>query len=225
MTGCQKNTIYGSGLQVEDVRTINGIYNSVSVHDGLMLVIDTTLEENMVAIRCDEEILSNVTLKLRMNELNVGYKNNFTFQTPLITEIRIPDSPMITEFKLHRSTMIANSRIERDSVILSAEHSSVKIAGQIDYLDLKAEKGSSVTLQGFARNSTFLLSKSVVNDEGFYTDYCRATLVDSFLKLGCNTSLTATLSERSRLEYYGAAQTQIKKSDDSETTFYTDSEL
>ena len=43
MTGCQKNTIYGSGLQVEDVRTINGIYNSVSVHDGLMLVIDTTL--------------------------------------------------------------------------------------------------------------------------------------------------------------------------------------
>ena len=216
MCGCEMNTIYGSGLLVEEVHTINGTYNRVNVRNGLMLVIDPSMDKNMVVIKCDEELLSNVSVRVFMNVLTVGYKNSFMFQTPLITEVHIPDVSEVSTFDVRDSKMTADMIINRDSLMLSAVNSEVALGVQLRDFDIEAGNNSSIRLQGYAERCNLTLNKSSVMERRFSVAECNAVLVGSSLSLGCDERMVATLTEGSRLEYHGDCTADIIKSDDSE---------
>ncbi|MBP3425699.1 MAG: DUF2807 domain-containing protein [Rikenellaceae bacterium] len=222
LVGCQKNTVYGSGLLVEDVRTIIGGYTGVEVRNGLKLVIDPSLDKDMVTVKCDEELLSNVSVRVMKGTLKVGYKNNITFQTPLITEVHIPDVSEVSMFDIRNSQMTSEIVIRRDSLVLMTINSDVSFGVQLEKFNLNAEDDSKVRLQGYAEYGNFMLEESSVMERRFSTKVCNATLVRSSLSLGCDELLTATLSEGSRIEYHGNCQTDIIKSGDSEVITQTE---
>lgn len=216
LCSCEMNTIYGSGLQVEDVRTISGGYTSISVRNGLRLVIDPSLDKDMITIKCDEELLSNVSIKVFKNTLTVGYKNVFTIQTPLITEVHIPDASDVSSFDVRDSQMTADMIIFRDSLNLTAVNSEVSFGAQLRKLDINASDNAAIRLQGYTEECNLTLTNSTITERRFSTDVCNAVLVGSSLSLGCDRLLTATLSEGSRLEYHGNCTADITQSADSE---------
>ena len=216
LCSCEMNTIYGSGLQVEDIRTISGGYTSVSVRNGLRLIIDPSLDKNMVTIKCDEELLSNVSIKVYKNTLTVGYKNVFTIQTPLITEVHIPDVSEVSSFDVRDSQMTSDMIIFRDSVSLTAVNSEVSFGVQLKKLDINASNNAAIRLQGYAEECNMTLNNSTIMERRFSTDVCNAVLVGSSLSLGCDRLLTATLSDGSRLDYHGNCTADITQSADSE---------
>ncbi|MBO5655796.1 MAG: DUF2807 domain-containing protein [Rikenellaceae bacterium] len=216
MCSCEKNTIYGSGLQVEDVRTISGGYTSVSVRNGLRLVIDPSLDKNMVTVKCDEELLSNVSIKVFKNTLTVGYKNIYTIQTPLITEVHIPDVSDVSSFDVKDSQMTSDMIIYRDSLNLTAVNSEVSFGVQLKKLDINASSNATIRLQGYAEECNLTLNNSSIMERRFSTDVCNAVLVGSSLSLGCDRLMTATLSDGSRLDYHGNCTADITQSADSE---------
>ena len=216
LCSCEMNTIYGSGLQVEDIRTISGGYTRVSVRNGLRLVIDPSLDKNMVTVKCDEELLSNVSIKVFKNTLTVGYKNVFTIQTPLITEVHIPDAPDVSSFDVRDSQMTSDMIIRRDSLSLTAVNSEVSFGVQLRKLDIDASDNAAIRLQGYAEECNLTLTNSTVIERRFSTDVCNAVLIGSSLSIGCDRLLTATLSDGSRLDYHGNCTTDITQSADSE---------
>lgn len=216
-SGCAKNKVYGSGLMVEDVRTVSGKYSAVTVDDGIKVIIDKDVAKNEIVIRCDEEFLPYVMVVIFLDKLTVRYKPDFTFTTDLTTELHVPDYSHIYEYELNESSMSAVDTVTRDSLKITAVQSHVSLPLNLVKLNASVSDNSTMSLQGIVRNSNVsLLSLSSYKGAQCKVDYLTAVLKNSTAFLWCDSVLNVKLSSKSKCTYKGACRTVAEISSDSE---------
>lgn len=212
---CHRDEIYGSGLWVEEPYHVIGGYKSVRVRDGLRLVVDPTLSSQMVVVRSDEELVGSVSVKVFRDELSVGYKNPFTFQTQLVTEVHIPDDAAIVEYSLRDSEMVSTRRLERDSLDIVCDHSKVTLAMNADYVNLKAEDGSQVMLEGEVGMCSLNLDGSMVDAGMLFCDSVLLQMSASRLNIYSRNWVYGALINGSELRLDGMGVAKVDLSHDS----------
>lgn len=217
LSSCQKDTVYGSGMRVEDVRTIIGGYSKIKVRNGLILVINPTLPKERVIIKCDEELLPYVSVKTSLtNELSVGYKNSFSFDTPLETEVHISGEG-VDSYDLRHSKMYTSSTLVQDSLTIKIAESEMALDITAHKMYLTAEQCDKVKIAGSAEMCEMVLSEaSDIDAIQLETGRIDAIIATSRANVWCNKQLNASLTEGSSLYYLGDCMTNVDATRDSQ---------
>lgn len=219
LSGCSKNTVYGNGISVEEIRDITGKYTTVVANNGVDVVIDRTLPHNRIVIKCDEELLQYVSIRIFFDKLIAGYKNSYTFNTPLKTEIHIPDIAEVSNFQINASELYSPTTVVRDSIMIEADGATIGLATELNYLKIAAGAKSDIQLTGKIHKSNIQLESGT----SCYAANCNmedvnVTLRESTLYVSCDSLLDAVLRNASTLVYRGDCRVNADCSADSRIT-------
>lgn len=214
--GCHKDTIYGTGIMVEEVRSIYGGYSKVKVRNGLVLVVNPLLSKGQVIIKCDEELLPLIMVKTSLtNELAVSYKKSFSFDTPLKTEIHISGDG-VESYDIRQSEMCTYGTLQQDSLAIKASEADIVIDLDVDKMLMTADLCDNIRLMGSAELCQMELTSCDIDAVFLETEFFKVQATASRLNANCNQLLSASLMESSSLYYLGDCQTDIEASKDSQ---------